>query len=97
MENLEEAWTRLSLSEHEGEVFTFENQVCRKEYTLTAKFFTKRAININVVARTLKPLWRTKQDFEMQDMGNHILLFVLRTNWMLIEFCWGNLGVLIST
>ena len=65
MENLEEAWTRLSLSEHEGEVFTFENQVCRKEYTLTAKFFTKRAININVVARTLKPLWRTKQDFEI--------------------------------
>ena len=28
------------------------------------------------VARTLKPLWRTKKDFEIQDMGNHILLFV---------------------
>ena len=27
------------------------------------------------VARTLKPLWRTKKDFEIQDMGNHILLF----------------------
>ena len=76
MENLKEAWTCSSLFEHEGEVFTFENQVCRKEYTLMAKFFTKHAININAVARTLKPLWRTKQDFEIQDMGNHILLFV---------------------
>ena len=76
MENLEEAWTRLSLSEHEGEVFNFENQVCRKEYTLAVKFFMKLALNIEVVACTLKPLWRTKQDFEIQDMGNHILLFV---------------------
>ena len=67
---------RLSLSEHEGEVFNFDNQACRKEYTLAAKFFTKRALNIEAVARTLKPLWRTKQDFEIQDMGNHILLFV---------------------
>ena len=41
-----------------------------------AKFFMKHAINIDAVARTLKPLWRTKQDFEIQDMGNHILLFV---------------------
>ena len=60
MENLEEAWTRLSLSEHEGEVFNFENQVCRKEYTLAVKFFMKLALNIKVVACTLKPLWRTK-------------------------------------
>ena len=60
MENLKEAWTCLLLFEHEGEVFTFENQVCKKEYMLVVKFFTKRAINIDVVARTLKPLWRTK-------------------------------------
>ena len=60
MENLEESWTCLSLSEYEGEVFTFENQECRKEYMLVVKFFMKRAINIDVVARTLKPLWRTK-------------------------------------
>ncbi|KAK9998699.1 hypothetical protein SO802_018302 [Lithocarpus litseifolius] len=76
MENLEEPWTCLSLSEHEGEVFNFENLVCRKDYTLAAKFFMKRALNIEAVAHTLKPLWRTKQDFEIQDMGNHILLFV---------------------
>ena len=76
MDSLAEAWTRLSLSKREGEVFNFENQVCRKEYTLAAKFFTKRALNIEVVAHILKPLWRTRQDFEIQDMGNHILLFV---------------------
>ncbi|XP_065624185.1 uncharacterized protein LOC136065223 [Quercus suber] len=92
MENLEEAWTRLSLSEHEGEVFNFENQECRKEYTLAAKFFTKRALNIEAVARTLKPLRRMKQDFEIQDMGNHILLFVfeneLDANLVLLGEPW---------
>ncbi|KAK7838368.1 hypothetical protein CFP56_019941 [Quercus suber] len=46
MDNLADAWTRLSLSEQEGKVFNFENQGCRKECTLVAKFFTKRALTL---------------------------------------------------
>ncbi|XP_030970080.1 uncharacterized protein LOC115990383 [Quercus lobata] len=76
MDNLAAAWNRLSLSKQEGEVFNFDNQKCRTVCTLAAKFFTKRALNIDAVARTLKPLWRTKHDFEIQDMGDHIMLFV---------------------
>ena len=92
MDTLADVWTWLSLSEQEGEVFNFENQGCRKECTLVAKFFTKRALNIEVVARTLKPLWHTKQDFEIQDMGNHVLLFVFENevdiNWVLLGEPW---------
>ncbi|XP_030959046.1 uncharacterized protein LOC115980996 [Quercus lobata] len=76
MDNLAAEWNRLSLSEQEGEVFNFDNQKCRIACTLAAKFFTKRALNIDAVARTLKPLWRTKHDFEIQDMEDHIMLFV---------------------
>lgn len=63
MDNLADVWIRLSLSEQEGEVFNFENQGCRKK--CPAKFFTKCALDIEAFARTIKPLWRTKQDFEI--------------------------------
>ena len=42
---------------------------------LAAKFFTKRALSIEVVARTLRPLWKTKQEFRIKDLGNHLILF----------------------
>ena len=42
---------------------------------LTAKFFTKRAFSVEVVARTLRPQWKTKQDFHIKDLGNHMILF----------------------
>ena len=35
-----------------------------KEYVLAAKFFTKRALNVEVVGHTFKPLWRAKKDFK---------------------------------
>lgn len=42
---------------------------------LAAKFFPKRALNVEVVARTLRPLWKTKQHFHIKDLGNHMILF----------------------
>ena len=47
-----------------------------KEFVLAAKFLTKRALNVEVVGRTFKPLWRTKKDFKVREAGDHILLFV---------------------
>ena len=46
-----------------------------KEYVLAAKFFTKRALNVEVVGHTFKPLWRAKKDFKVREAGDHILLF----------------------
>ena len=42
---------------------------------MVAKSFTKRALSVEVVARTLRPLWKTKQDFHIKDLGNHMILF----------------------
>ena len=42
---------------------------------LAAKFFTKRALNIEALARMLRPLWHTKASFHITNVGDNILLF----------------------
>ena len=37
---------------------------------------TRRVLSIEAVGRTLKPLWKTRNGFEIRDVGNHVLLFV---------------------
>jgi hypothetical protein len=41
---------------------------------LVAKFFTRRAINVEVVTRTFKPLWRTERGFSARDLGDNLML-----------------------
>ena len=43
---------------------------------MATKFFTHRTLNMEAIAHTFKPLWRTKKGFEMKDIGKHIVLFV---------------------
>lgn len=43
---------------------------------LAAKFHTRRALNMEAIAKTFKLLWRTIKGFEIRDMGNHMMLFV---------------------
>ena len=75
MDSLTREWNRLSLSEQEGDTFDFENKNVKLGSMLAAKFFTKRALSIEVVARTLRPLWKTKHEFRIKDLGNHLILF----------------------
>ena len=77
MENLAGLWERLSLSEEEGSLFKSEAMEGGSGCVVAAKFFTHRVLNIEAVARTFKPLWRTKLGFEVKDVGNHIVLFFL--------------------
>ena len=53
MDSLTREWNRLSLLEQERDTFDFENQNIKPGSMLAAKFFTKRALSIEVVARTL--------------------------------------------
>ncbi len=46
-------------------------------FVLAAKFFTKRIVNAESVARTFKPLWKTTRGFTVKDMGE---------NWMVFTF-----------
>ena len=47
-----------------------------KEYILAAKFLTKRALNVEAIGHTFKPLWRAKKDFKVCEARDHVLLFV---------------------
>ena len=46
------------------------------EHILVAKFLTTRVLNIDSVARTFKPLWKTRQSFSVQDLGRNRVAFV---------------------
>ncbi|KAL0001327.1 hypothetical protein SO802_015108 [Lithocarpus litseifolius] len=76
MENLSVMWEKLSLSEGEGEIYRSSTMDQYGGKVLAARFFMHRTLNMEAIARTFKPLWRTKRSFEVKDMGNHIILFV---------------------
>ena len=75
MEDLTCRCDNLSLSEWEGKkvMLSKKNQI--PECVLVAKFFMKRALNIEAVARTFRPLWHTKASFHITNVGDNILLF----------------------
>lgn len=75
MESLTKYWSRLSLFEEEGDKFNFQHVGTKKGCTLATKFFTRWQLSVDAVIRTLRPLWRLKQGFQVRDMGNNILLF----------------------
>ena len=76
MENLTGLWEQLSLSKEEGSSYKSVAMEGGFGHVFAAKFFTHRVLNMEAIARTFKPLWRTKLGFEVKDVGNHMILFV---------------------
>lgn len=70
------SWEKFSLSESEGNKFAVQEELGLGDFLLAAKFHTRRALNMEAIAKTFKLLWRTKKGFEIRDMGNHMMLFV---------------------
>lgn len=75
MEELTSKCDNLSLSAWEGTKVVLSKKNQATECVLAAKFFTKRALNIEAVARTFRPLWRTKASFHITNVGDNVLLF----------------------
>lgn len=46
---------------------------------LVGKFYTKRRVNLESVARVLKIVWKTKDNFEVSDLGENRALFLFKT------------------
>uniref|UniRef100_A0A7N2MKT8 DUF4283 domain-containing protein n=1 Tax=Quercus lobata TaxID=97700 RepID=A0A7N2MKT8_QUELO len=46
-----------------------------KNFTMAAKFLTRRALNIEAVTRTFSPLWRSVKGFEVRRSNDRVLLF----------------------
>ncbi|KAK9992566.1 hypothetical protein SO802_027551 [Lithocarpus litseifolius] len=76
MEKLMVSWENLSLSEAEGSKFVIRNDPGAEEHILAAKFLTRRALNMEAIAKTFTLLWKTRKGFEIRDMGDHRVLFV---------------------
>ena len=66
----------LSLSDREGPTFNLEEEMATPEFIIAAKFFIRRALNMEAIALTFQPLWRSKNGFKVKNMGNHIVLFI---------------------
>jgi len=52
MEELTKTWNNLTLSECEGSNFHITEEQAKTEFILVAKFLTKRALNIDAIAKT---------------------------------------------
>ncbi|KAL0011650.1 hypothetical protein SO802_006758 [Lithocarpus litseifolius] len=78
MEDILYNWKKLSLTKEEDAKLSLSKSknLRSKEFVLAAKFLTKKALNMEAIGRTLKPLWRAKKDFKVHEAGDHILLFV---------------------
>lgn len=75
MEDLTRSCEKLSLFVRERRKVRLTNNQCASEYALNAKFLTRRALNMEAVARTFRPLWHTKESFYITNAANNILLF----------------------
>ena len=76
MEDFSVMWKKLSLSEEEENEYNGQIFETTGGKVLAAKFFTRRVLNMEAIARTFKQLWRTKKSFEIKGMGSHMVLFV---------------------
>ncbi|KAK7828355.1 uncharacterized protein CFP56_030356 [Quercus suber] len=78
MEEILYDWKKLSLTDAEDVKLSLSRSknIRSKEHILAAKFLTKRALNVEAIGRTFKPLWRAKKDFKVREAGDHVLLFV---------------------
>ncbi|KAK7854049.1 uncharacterized protein CFP56_033737 [Quercus suber] len=75
MESLEGLWKKLSLLDEEETGIACPKKAEPDTFTLAAKFLTKRVVNMESVARTFRPLWRSEKDVQIKDMGDNILFF----------------------
>lgn len=75
MEDITNSWNKLSLLEREGGEFKFQAQHKSQEFSIVAKFFTLRILNVEAVTCTFNPIWRSKNGFQIQNLGEHRLLF----------------------
>lgn len=76
MEDLTKQWTGLSLSHREGPKFRLHQDLATIEHIIAAKFLTKRASNIDAIAATFKPFWRSNNGFRVKNLGNHVVFFI---------------------
>ena len=75
MDDLAQSWNRLTLSDREGPSGCLLDDESIEKFSIAAKFLTKRAINMEVIAKIFTLLWRARNGFKIQSFGDHKILF----------------------
>ena len=75
MENLTKHWQSLSLNAREEEELGLDDELSTKNFTMAAKFLTKRALNVEAVTKTFSLLWRSVKGLKVRKISDHVLLF----------------------
>lgn len=75
MDELTKTWSKLNLSACEGSNVRLTEKQADSVWVLAAKFLTRRALNLEAIARTFSPLWRVSKGFNVRKEGDHIALF----------------------
>ena len=75
MHDLTKHWNCLSLSEREGDDICIKRDRCSTEHRIAAFFLTRRALNMDAVVRTFKPLWHVDNRFTVSNEGAYKVLF----------------------
>ena len=73
MEDLAEKWNSLSLSEKEKTGFILQRDQQTGEFM---QFLTPCFLNMEIMARTFKQLWRSTNGFKIRNQKDHRVLFV---------------------
>ena len=76
MESLKGLWEKFSLSNAERNTVDLLSTPNQPKSFLVAKFLTQRSLNVESMACTFKPLWRTNHGFTVWDMNDNRLVFV---------------------
>ena len=75
MEELAKSWSCLTLSNVEGSHVSITEEEAVSDFILAAKFLTKRALNVEAIAKTFTPIWRMKNGFRVTKESDHMVLF----------------------
>ena len=75
MEELAKSWSYLTLSDVEGSHVSIIEEEAVSDFILAAKFLSKRALNVEAIAKTFTPIWRMKNRFRVTKESDHVVLF----------------------
>lgn len=76
MDDLTGRWAKLSLNAQETKTVPLAFDIEDNSKVLVAKLYTKRRASMEAFSKTLKSMWHSIQDFELQDLGSNTVLIL---------------------